>query len=536
MQQFPYRSELTLRPRVLWRSTRFMIPRRDFLVWAATGVSALAILDDPASAQQPAPSPASAPPAPFSAAAVVEEARLLAKQPHKAPSTDVPAPFANLTYDQYIGLTLHRDAAIWAKDNVGFAIEPLARGFIFTTPVALNVVEDGVAKPVVLTASAFDFGKLQAPAPTTPISLSGFRVLQTHDNDPPFEVALFQGATFMRAVARGQRFGLVSRALSIRTADPKGEDFPFIRTVWIERPSMATPALVVHALIDSETMTGAYRFTLRPGDVTIVDTECTLFARAAVDNYGLGGTTAMFLFNAIDRRNIDDVRSAVCDSSGLQMLNGKGEWIWRPASNRETLQVSAFVDTNPGGFGLLQRERGFAHYQDDDQHWELRPSLWIEPIGDWGEGSVQLVEIPTDSEVNDNIICFWRPKAPVQPGAQTVFAYRQFWCWSPPTRPPLAIVTTTRGGKGATGKRRRFIVEFTGDIFANDQSWANLKQMLSASVGTITSTQTFYSKERKTCRVLFELDPGSEGLAEMRLVLEQNGKPVSETWLYRWTA
>ena len=511
-----------------------MIARRDFLLFAASGVSTLAALDNPSVAQQPAAPPP--PPAPFSAKFVTDQARALAKQPYKAPSTDLAAPFTNLTYDQYIGLRLHPDAIIWAKEKLGFAIEPLPRGFIFTTPVALNVIEDGVVKPVDLTAASMDFGKLTPPAPNTPISLSGFRVLQTHENDAPIEVAIFQGATFMRAVAKGQRLGVVSRALSIRTADPKGEDFPLIRTIWIERPSLATPALIVHALIDSETMVGAYRFTLRPGDVTIVDTECTLIARGVVDNYGLGGMTAMFEFSPVDRRNVDDVRAAVCDVSGLQMLNGKGEWIWRPVSNHETLQVSTFIDTNPGGFGLLQRERAFMQFQDDDQHWELRPSLWIEPIGEWGDGGVQLVEIPTDSEINDNIICYWRPKAPTQAGSEIIFAYRQFWCWTPPTHPQLAIVTGTRGGRGSTGKRRRFIVEFTGDIFANDQTWAGTKQMLSTSAGTITSTQTFYSRERKTCRVLFELDPGSEALAEMRLVLETNGKPVSETWLYRWTA
>jgi periplasmic glucans biosynthesis protein len=510
-----------------------MIPRRDFLVWAA-GVGTLVGVTPAASAESVAAAPASD--APFSAGLVTDRARELAKQSYKPPATDLPSPFANLNYEQYIGIRLHRDATIWLNENVGFAIEPLTRGFIFTTPVALNIVEDGVAKPVQLTAGAFDFGKLQAPAPNTPITLSGFRVLRTGNGADPFEVAIFQGATFLRAVARGQRLGAVSRALSIRTADPKGEEFPFIREVWIERPSLATPALAIHALIESETMTGAFRFTLRPGDVTIIDTECTLFARATVDNYGLGGMTAMLLFAPLDRGNVDDVRAAVCSTNGLQMLNGKGEWIWRPVANRDTLQVSAFLDTNPGGFGLLQRDRAFAAYQDDNQRWELRPSLWIEPIGDWGDGSVQLVEIPSDSEVNDNIICFWRPKAPAEPGKPLTFAYRQVWCWTPPNHPGTAIVTATRGGHGASGKRRRFLVEFTGDLFADQDAWSAIKQMLSVSTGTITSVQTFYARELKTCRVLFELDPGGENLAEMRLVLERDGKPVSETWLYRWTA
>ena len=467
---------------------------------------------------------------------VVDRARDLAKAGFKGAATDLPAPFSNLTYEQYIAIRLKPEAVIWSHENVGFAIEPLPRGFIFTTPVAMNLVQDGMAKPLALSAGAFDFGKVPPPAPNTPVSLSGFRILQTRGDAPALECAIFQGASFMRAVAKGQNLGIVSRALSIRTADPKGEDFPAIREVWIERPSLASDALIVHALIDSEAMAGAYRFTLRPGDVTIVDTECTLFARSTVENFGLGGMTAMFEFSPIDRHAIDDVRSAVCEVSGLQMLNGKGEWIWRPVANHETLQVSAFIDTNPGGFGLLQRQRSFADFQDDDQHWELRPSLWIEPIADWGEGSVQLVEIPTDSEVNDNIICFWRPKVPLEGGHDIAFAYRQFWCWSPPTHPTMATVTATRGGRGAAAKHRKFVVEFTGDLFGDVGATAAVKPNLSMNVGTIASLRTFHSQDRKTFRVLFELDPAGENLAELRLVLEANSKPVSETWLYRWTA
>ena len=145
------------------------------------------------------------------------------------------------------------------------------------------------------------------------------------------------------------------------------------------------------------------------------------------------------------------------------MLNGQGEWLWRPLSNPETLQISAFVDKAPRGFGLLQRDRAFEAFQDDEQRFERRPSLWIEPLGDWGQGSVQLIEIPSDAEINDNILAYWRPKAPMAAGSEVAFAYRQYWCWSPPERPPLATVTATRVGRGSVGRRRRFFVDFTGD-------------------------------------------------------------------------
>ena len=245
---------------------------------------------------------------------------------------------------------------------------------------------------------------------------------------------------------------------------------------------------------------------------------------------------AMFYFGPIDRHNVDDLREGAYDVGGLQILNGNGEWLWRPVSNRNTLQISSFMDASPRGFGVLQRERRFSQFQDDDQHWEYRPSLWIEPLNDWGEGSVVLVEIPSDTEINDNVVCFWRPKAPLQPNVETAFAYRQSWCWTPLQRPPMPVVTDTRVGRGSSGKRKRFLVEFSGEPFADPQHTADLKPTVSSSVGAVSGVRTFTSKDNKTFRVLFELDPASEVLAELRLVLEQGGKPASETWLYRWTA
>jgi glucans biosynthesis protein len=199
------------------------------------------------------------------------------------------------------------------------------------------------------------------------------------------------------------------------------------------------------------------------------------------------------------------------------------------------LQISTFVDEHPRGFGFLQRDREFDHYQDDDQHWELRPSLWIEPIGDWGAGGLQLIEIPSDSEANDNIIAYWRPHDPLLANNETSFAYRQFWCWYPPEQPALAIVTDTRAGRGSSGRRRSFLVEFTGDVLGDAQQSQAVKPMLTANPGTITSMQQFSLPSAKIYRVLFELDPGNDTSSEMRLRLEADGNAVSETWLYRWT-
>lgn len=528
-----------------------MVERRDVLKFAIGGLAAPAVAfaasEKPAQGQNAAhvlaqeqQAPAPAPPR-FDQSDVADMARSLAKQPFKAPSAPpLPDAFAALTYDHYVEIKNNPNAAIWAKDHVGFALEPLHRGFIFSTPMQINLVEEGVVRRLAYDSTLFDFGHLTPPANVPDIGFSGFRVLQPSDGGSFSEVAIFQGASFFRALARGQNFGTFARGLSIRTADPRGEEFPIFRAVWIERPTLASNALVIHALLDSDSLTGSYRFTIRPGDATIIDTECTLFPRVAIDHFGLATMTATSLFGPIDRRRSDDIRPGVFELAGLQMLTGRGEWLWRPVSNRADLQISSFVDENPSGFGFLQRDRDFDHFQDDDQHWEMRPTLWIEPIGDWGAGSVTLVEIPSVSEVNQNVIAYWRPTAPLAAGSETAFAYRQFWCWSPPAGPGLASVVTSRGGRTpgapANSRRRRFLVEFTGNMFADTQRAADINANLSVSPGSIISVRTFLSRERKSFRVLFDVDPGNETYSEIRLLLQAQGNPISETWLYRWTA
>lgn len=470
----------------------------------------------------------------FDPSMVPAAARALSKQAFKPLPDELPQALRGISYEQYAAIRERPGTAIWAADNSGFAIEPLHRGFIFSMPMEINLVEGGQARRVMYDAALFDTGALDIPKNSGDLGFSGFRVLRNRP-EGQFELAIFQGASFFRAVAPGQTLGTMARAMSIKTADPRGEEFPAIRTVWIERPSLAAGVLVIHALIDSESLTGAYRFTLRPGEATIIDTESTLFPRVAVDSLGLATMSATHISGPIDERRNYDIRPSVSEVGGLQMLTGRGEWLWRPVANRETLQISTFVDENPRGFGFLQRDRNFDDYQDDEQHYESRPSLWIEPIGDWSAGGVQLVEIPSDSEANDNIIAFWKPKQPLNPGTETFIAYRQFWCWKPPEQPPLAVAVQSRSGRGAAPKRRRFLVEFEGDILGIPQNAAAMKPNLTLSQGTINLLRTYTSANRKSCRVLFELDFSNQDYAEMRLVLEAAGTPLSETWLYRWT-
>ena len=520
-----------------------MFERRIVLKYGLAGLTGL--LASPLAAQTEAPAPVvDAPKAPgeppaFDPASVVEAARALSKKPYRAPGADLPEAFSALSYEQYAAIRNLPGSAVWAGDSVGYAIEPLLRGSVFTTPVTIDVVENGAQRRLAYNPADFAFGQLKPPTEARDPGFSGFRVLRLRDGQAPVEVAIFQGASFFRALASGQSYGVTARGLSIRTADPKGEEFPLFRAIWIEKPTVASDALVIHAVLDSESVAGAYRFTLRAGEATIIDTECTLSPRVNLDHVGVATMTATHVSGTLDRRRSDDVRPGIYDVAGLAMLNGKDEWLWRPVSNRETLQLSAFVDDNPRGFGFLQRDREFGRFLDDDNHWERRPSLWIEPIGDWGQGNVTLVEIPSESEVNQNIIAYWRPRAVMNAGAEVMFAWRQLWCWTPPDRPPGATVTLSRGGRppGAPGntRRRRFMVDFNGDIVADQQKVAEIAPQIVASPGTVSAVRTFVNPDRKTYRVTFDVDPGGEAMSELRLQLEAQGKPVSESWMYRWT-
>lgn len=512
-----------------------MVNRRD-LIQGAVGALALS-LPGARTGAQPA-NPAGSvrePSAPFNPADLLAFARDLARQPFRPSPKDLPDFAASLNPEQFAAVRAKPSGVVWGGENLGFAIEPLHRGFVFTAPMQIFLIEANAPRRLEYRVEDFEFGSIQPPPNVPDLAFSGFRVLQRRDG-ALVDVATFQGASFFRARAPGQGFGVQARGLSVRTADPRGEEFPVFKAVWIERPSLAENVLVVHALLDSESTVGLYRMAVRPGEATIIDTEMTLLPRANADVIGIATMSAKSTSTPLDRRRPDDIRPRIAEANGMCMLTGGNEWIWRPITNRTTLQISSFADENPKAFGFLQRDRDFDRYLDDDNHWERRPSLWIEPLGDFGPGEFQLVEIPAENETNNNCVAFWRPRGGIAAGKEASWAYRQFWCWEPPTRPALATTLFSLGGRGASGRRRRFMVGFGGDLLGDEKATAELKASLHASPGSVQSLRWFHERDRARCRVLFEIDPGGENAVEMRLVLEAAGKPLSETWLYRWTA
>jgi glucans biosynthesis protein len=471
---------------------------------------------------------------PFDDTTVRNLARALAQHDYQAPDETLPDELKNLDYQAYRSIRFDPGHALWDGLGLPFTAEFFHRGYLYKDAIKIFEVVNGRATPIHYSPDMFTFGKVKPP--TGDIGFAGFR-LHYPINRPDYfdEVCAFLGASYFRAVARGQGYGLSARGLAIKTADPSGEEFPLFETFWLERPAKDSDAVVVHALLNSQSAAAAFRFTIRPGQETTFDTEAVLYPRVDIAGSGIAPLTSMFLFDANDRARIDDYREAVHDSSGLLLWTGQGQQVWRPLANPTTLQISAFTDSGPHGFGLMQRERQFADYQDLEAHYENRPSLWIEPMGNWGDGIVELVEIPTSREVNDNIVAFWRPHDPLKAKGEYKLNYRQHWCWSAPGGTTLARVVTTRSGLAWDQKNRLFIIDFVGGALQRRSAKAPPGIDVGSSKGKIENPVVEPNPATGGWRLSFQLDQGSEKLIEMHARLMDGKQAISETWIYRWT-
>ncbi len=471
----------------------------------------------------------------FDATAVRQMARELAQSPYKAPNDPLPSGFADLSYDAYRAVRFLPEHALWRDSDTPFRVEFFHRGFLFSDRVVIHEVSDGRARQVRYAPGHFDFGKTAPPKADASLGFAGFR-LHYRINRPDYfdEVAVFLGASYFRAVAKGQVFGLSARGLSINTGDPKGEEFPAFRKFWIERPPPDARSIVVHALLDSPSTAAAYRFTIRPGDATVTDVEVALYPRVDIAQPGLGTLTSMFFFDSHDRGGIDDFRPAVHDSGGLAIHTGHGERLWRPVANPRDLQVSSFADTNVRGFGLLQRKRDFGAFEDLEARYEKRPSAWVEPIGDWGEGQVTLYEIPARNEYNDNIVAFWRPKGAMKAGREYIYTYRLHWTGTDPHAPELATFVRSRQGS-ASGNRRLFVLDAIGEPLKKLPPDARVRGDVTADKGQVADVVTQPNPHTGGWRLSFYLDPQKATAVELRARLVREPDTLSETWVYRWT-
>lgn len=482
------------------------------------------------------------PPGGFSFQTVIDQARDVASRPFERRVLELTAPFADLTYDQFRAIRFRDEARLFTEDQRGFQMDMLPPGFYFRDRIAVNLVENGTPRELPFSTDYFtfhpdyfDYPDGRAPSDlATDLSFSGLR-FRRPINQPGVwdEVAVFQGASYFRAVARGTLYGLSARGLAIGTAGPDPEEFPIFTAFWVHVPGPGEQTLRLHAMLDGPSVAGAYEFLITPGAETIMDVRCVLFPRVEIATVGIAALTSMYFFGPDNRAGIDDFRDAVHDSDGLMIHNGGGEQLWRPLRNPSAVEVSAFLDENPRAFGLIQRNREFTHFDDAEASYERRPSAWIEPFSDWGRGAVNLVELPTADEFSDNVVAFWRPEAPLAAGAEHRFDYRLTWGSSFEHDRPLARVVATRSGLSILDATERvFVVDFDlGQI-----AFPDLVPRLRASGGEIRGLSISPLPEGNVARVGFHFVAGTLTSSEFRMDLTGPSGPVSEVWLYRWTA
>src|SRR5271154_4525074 len=501
-----------------------------------------------AAAQTDAPQAAAGAPTPFGYQDVVKRARDLAAAPFDASIPALPDGLANLDFDAWRDIRFKSDKPLLGQEGANFRLELFHLGHLYKRPVVVNVLRDGIPAPIPYSANLFDYGRTKVDN-ALPINLgfAGFR-LRFPINAPHVwdEVIAFLGASYFRFLGRGQRYGLSARALAINANPSLKEEFPFFREFWIETPDAVAEHVVIYALLDSESATGAFRFDLTPGQESVIEANVSLFARKATPALGLAPLSSMYFVGKADRRFNDDFRGELHDSDGLLMHTGAGEWIWRPLRNPAAPSVSAFLDANPRGFGLLQRDRNFSDYEDLDLAYELRPSYWIEPHEGWGAGNVELVELPTSDESNDNIVAFWAPKDGLDAGKSLAYGYRiTSLAMDQSLTPGGRTVGTFRVAPRALGApdpapppgTTRFLIDFSGGDLSYYMSDPSMVQTIAtASAGRILRTFLTPNTHIRGFRagVDVAVDPGLS--TDVRVFLRAGAKALTETWTFPWRA
>ncbi len=470
---------------------------------------------------------------------VSAKAKQLAAEPFRKGEARLPKELQDLDYDQYRDIRFKPAQSRWRAEKLPFELQFFHQGRFFDRPVKISEIDENVAHEIKFDADDFDYGKNKIDTSRLEgLGYGGFRVhYPLNSGKYKDEVLVFLGASYFKALGKGQRYGLSSRGLAVDTGLISGEEFPRFTEFWIVRPDAGAKELTIYALLDSRRMTGAYRFVLKPGAETVVDTKSRIFLRENVSKLGIAPLTSMFFFSENQHAEKDDYRPEVHDSEGLSIASGTGEWLWRPLVNPKRLLVTSFAMSNPQGFGLMQRDRQFDHYEDLETRYDLRPSVWVEPKGNWGAGRVELVQIPSPDETNDNIVAYWVPENPPPPGTGINFDYRMFWQMDKDRRPPLSWVTQTRRGRGFQRENDgsiAFVVDFDGPALNKLAPDAKIEGVVSVDGnGELLERQTFRNEATGGWRLSLRLRRvDNDKPVEMRAYLRGEDTTLSETWSY----
>jgi glucans biosynthesis protein len=489
----------------------------------------------------------------FSFDSLIAQARAQAKAPYKPQPTPPRDILEKIDYEAHGKIKFDTDYALFADGPGQFPVTFFHLGRFFQAPVHMHLVEGSAsnasAREIVYDESYFDM-PADSPARKLPrgSGFAGFRFqesrrgdqakLDWHKND----WVAFLGASYFRAIGDLYQYGMSARGIALDVAQAgKAEEFPNFTHFYFTVPEDNSDTVVIYAMLDGPSICGAYKFTMRRSAAVIMDVDTALFLRRDIERFGIAPLTSMYWFSETVKGTGADWRPEVHDSDGLAIWNGAGEHIWRPLNNPAQATASAFGDNNPRGFGLLQRDREFNDYQDG-VHYERRPSLWVEPLDGWGEGAVQLIEIPTDDEIHDNIVAMWVPRAKAVAGSSYRLRYRLHWQKDEPTPSTLARCVATRLGNGGVPGQprplnvRKFMVEFKGPPLEKLAFGEKPEAVLTASRGSFSYvfTEAVPNDVPGHWRAQFDLTVDGAAPVDMRLYLRGKDKTLSETWLYQY--
>jgi glucans biosynthesis protein len=464
-------------------------------------------------------------------------AKMLAARAYAPRTTTVPEALRKLSYDEYRLITFSGDQTWWRREGLPYQLQFFHPGFVHQKSVQVFELNGRTATPIKFSRDMFNYGGLKVGSSLPDnVGFAGFRVLGSL-NLPADELVSFIGASYFRALCLKAVYGLSARGLAINTTEPEGEEFPVFEEFWIERPASGAKQFVIYALMDSASVAGAYRFTITPGADTVMQVKAAVYCRKNPKVLGLAPLTSMFWHGENSGTNHGDFRPEVHDSDGLMVFNGASEWLWRPLLNPKATRVSAFSDENPRGFGLIQRDRKFESYQDLEAHYHLRPSAWVEPVGNWGRGSVRLAELSAPDETNDNIVAFWVPERLPPAGQPIEFEYKLHW-FSDQIRPPAGFVASTRTGHSQTHEPelRRFVIDFDGPYLRQQKPDPAIEPEVSVGQGATLAYKTVQKNPYNgTWRLGFGIKPDASGRpVELRCFLKKPPHVLTETWTYLW--
>ena len=490
------------------------------------------------------------PPRPFSYDLLKKLAKDLAAKPYVAPARPDPEIVSRIDYDAHGKLKYRPDHALYGRAPGAYPITFMHVGQFFPKTVRMHAVADGQAREILYDQSLFDMpaDSVARKLADQPSAFAGFWIREAKDQvtdkgdwkaREPW--ATFLGASYFRAIGEEGQVGMSARGVALFPQPGAAEEFPDFVGFWFEPAAKDGDPVTVHALLDGPSLAGAYRFLIRRTGGTLMDIEAEITLRKPVDRVGLAALTSMYWFSETAKASLIDWRPEVHDSDGLAMWTGSGERIWRPLNNPPRIMTSTFADENPRGFGLLQRDRVFDHYQDGVKY-EDRPSTWVEPVGQWGKGAVQLVELPTDDEIHDNVVAYWIPEKPYQPGETASLAYRLYWQDQEPHPGSLAICVATRLGRGGQpglprpAGVRKFMVEFIGGTLKDIAYGQKVEPVLSASRGSFSYVfaEAVPSDIPGHWRAQFDLTAQGADPIELRCYLKTGDTVLSETWLYQY--